>query len=107
VTITINRNTGYTTARDGSRTATFTTLGGPAQLQDLSSDDLRLVEGLNLQGNHRVVFLNGAWAGVVRSDRVGGDVFVFEGKRWLVTKVAEQWPDWAKVIVTAQSPAAS
>lgn len=102
--VTIKRSTGYVTNADGSRASTYATLSGPAQIQDLSTDDLRQFEGLNLQGSHKVVYLNGSWAGAVRSASTGGDVFLFDDCEWLVTTVAEQWPDWAKVIVTMQSP---
>ena len=97
---------GYTTASDGTRTPNYYTLNGPAQIQDLSSDDLKLLQdaGFNIQGSRKNVYLDGQWAGVVRADQVGGDVFRFDGKDWLVTLIAEQWPDWTKVIVTLQSP---
>ena len=81
-------------------------LSGPAQIQSLSSDELRLLTdmGINVQANRQTVFINGAWAGIVRADQTGGDVFLFDGYEWLVTMVSEQWPDWCKVIVTMQSP---
>jgi len=102
--IEIRRSLGYTTASDGTRTSSYETLSGPAQVQDLSTDDLRLTEGLNLQGIHKVVYLNGSWAGIVRADTKGGDVFILQNTEWLVTNVPESWPDWTKVIVTRQSP---
>jgi hypothetical protein len=97
---------GYTTNPDGSRTPAYELLSGPAQLQDLSSDDLRLLAdaGFNIQANRRTVYLNGHWAGIVRADQTGGDIFLIGGYEWLATMVAEQWPDWARVIVTLQSP---
>jgi hypothetical protein len=103
-TVSIRRNTGYTITPDGMRIAVYVTLSGIAQVQDLSSDDLKLVEGLNIQGARKTVYLNGTWAGVVRAAGKGGDVFTFDGYDWLVTLVAEAWPDWTKVIVTLQSP---
>ena len=106
IRVEILRSTGYATARDGSRTPNFDRLGGPAQVQDLSTDDLRLLAeaGINIQGIRKNVYLNGSWAGIVRAEQQGGDIFTFNGAQWLVTMVAEQWPDWCKVIVTMQSP---
>ena len=102
--ISIKRSTGYTTNPDGTRVPTYTTLTGSAQVQDLSTDDLKLTEGLNIQGVRKVVYLNGSWAGVVRADAQGGDIFSINGTDWLVTMVPEEWPGWTKVIVTRQSP---
>lgn len=97
---------GYTTHPDGSREANYELLSGPAQIQSLSSDELRLLSdmGINVQANRQSIFINGTWSGIVRADETGGDVFLFDGYEWLVTMVAEQWPDWCKVIVTMQSP---
>jgi hypothetical protein len=106
IMVTIRRSTGYTTAPDGSRQPTHETLSGPAQVQDLSSDQLSMLSdaGFNIQGARKNVYINGSWSGVVRADEAGGDVFLFGGAEWLVTMVSEQWPDWCKVIVTMQSP---
>jgi hypothetical protein len=106
ITVTILRSAGYVTDLDGTRVPAYETLSGPAQVQDLASDDLRLLTdaGINIQGARKNVYLNGQWAGVVRADKQGGDIFQFSGADWLVTMVPEQWPDWTKVIVTMQSP---
>jgi hypothetical protein len=103
IQISIRRSTGYTTAPDGSRQPTFTILSGPAQVQDLSQDQLALLP-FNTQALRKNIYLNGAWEGVVRADATGGDVFLFDNAEWLVTMVGEQWPGWTKVIVTMQSP---
>jgi hypothetical protein len=104
VTIQIKRNTGYTTNPDGSRVPTYTLLSGPAQVQDLTTGDLQRVEGLNLQTSSKKVYINGNWAGVVRADATGGDIFIYNNTEWLVTQVPESWPDWTCAIVTMQSP---
>jgi hypothetical protein len=97
---------GYTTLPDGSREPKYETLSGPAQIQSLTSDQLRMLSelGINIQANRQSIYINGDWAGIVRADETGGDVFLFDGYEWLVTMVSEQWPDWCKVIVTMQSP---
>jgi hypothetical protein len=105
MTVEIMRSTGYTTNTDGSRAPTYVTLSGPAQVQDLTTDDLRLLAdaGFNIQGIHKSIYLNGGWAGIIRAEQQGGDVFRFSGYDWLVTMVSEQWPDWSKVVVTMQA----
>jgi hypothetical protein len=104
--IQIMRSIGSITKPDGSRVPNYETLSGIAQVQDLSTGDLQLLAdaGINIQATRKSIYLNGSWAGVVRADQVGGDVFRFMDRDWLVTMVPEQWPDWTKVIVTMQSP---
>jgi len=102
----ILRATGHTIAPDGTRTPTYETLSGLAQIQELSTGELQLLSeaGINIQGIRKSIYLNGHWFGIVRADGTGGDIFRFNGYDWLVTLVPEQWPDWTKVIVTQQWP---
>ena len=74
------------------------------QIQQLTQGDLRRIDGLNLQGVNRAVYLNGAWSGVVRAGAEGGDLFqMVDGTMWLVTAVIETWPDWTKIMITQQN----
>lgn len=106
VPATMQISTGYTTAPDGSRTPTFSTVTGKAQVQALSFKDLTQVSGLNLNGTRRAIYFYGAFAGVVRPNQKGGDIVTLTGSnntgKWLVAQVLEQWPDWCKVVVTQQ-----
>ena len=75
-----------------------------AQVQDLTQADLRLVEGLGIQGENQKVYLYGEASSVVRVDKRGGDLITTaDGKTWLVTQVLERWPDWTAVLVTLQT----
>ena len=100
-------STGYTTDAAGKQTPTYDTVTLPIQIQALSSS-LQKINNLNQQGISRSVFLNGFWAGVIRDNKQGGDLFKFpeypggEIKTWLVTSVVEAWPDWCHVTVTMQ-----
>lgn len=102
------QSTGYTTNAAGKRTPTSLTLTVQAQVQALSATDLKQIDGLNITGVMRSVYMYGNVAGVVRADRIGGDILVFPevpggtDKNWLVTQVMETWPDWCRVIVTLQ-----
>ena len=103
VAIVVLQSTGSTTNPDSTRTPTYADpVTVCAQVQELTSTDLRKLDGLNLQGEHRAVYLNGAVAGVVRSAGKGGDLMKFFGQTWLVTQVMEKWPGWCKAIVTLQ-----
>jgi hypothetical protein len=102
--VTIKRNMGYSTREDGTREPHYVMLSGPAQIQELTAEELQLFEGLNLQGVSKGIWLNGRWSGTVRADTLGGDIFMFEGADWLVVAVPERWPDWTHVVVRMQSP---
>lgn len=79
---------------------------GSANIQALSSDDVNQLQGLNIQGTVRAAYLYGDVVGVVRPDQKGGDILAFSGQLWLVVKVLETWPDWCKVVINYQGPAA-
>jgi hypothetical protein len=105
---TIKVSTGYTTAADGSRVSTYTPFTGVSmQVQALTWKDLQQVDGLNLNGTRRAIYMNGRADGVVRSLLKGGDLIALtngpNAGTWLVALVLEQWPDWCKVAVTLQN----
>jgi hypothetical protein len=103
VSATLKICTGYTTLPSGKRTPTYAAdQPATAQVQDLSQADVRQLDSLNIQGSQKVIYLNGALAGLVRNQNKGGDLVVLGTETWLVTAVLEQWPDWAKVAVTLQ-----
>lgn len=100
-------STGYGTNPDGSRVpqyaAPFTAIG---DVQQLSTQDLRHLDGLNIQGSTRAVYLNGEVDAIRRINRKGGDLVTLKDNTvWLTTHVLEQWPDWCKIAVTLQNQA--
>lgn len=112
VTATLQRSSGYATAGDGTRTPQYTSVPGVSvQVQALTFSDLQHLDGLNIQGVRRAVYLNGHALAVVRELQAGGDLFVFpagtlpEGNTWLVAYVLEAWPDWCKCAITLQNGA--
>lgn len=100
---------GDITNPDGSRTPRYRipTQDVIAQVQPLSSGDLRQIEGLNLQGYKRAIYLSGRLDGLVRVQNKGGDlVTISRGINsgvWLVAIVLEPYPDWVKVAATLQN----
>jgi hypothetical protein len=104
------QNSGYTTAADGTRTPNQTSTTVSANVQALSGTDLRHIDGLNMQGVMRSVYLYGDVEGIVRANGQGGDILQFPmapggiAQNWLVTQVMESWPTWCRVIVTLQNP---
>lgn len=108
ITGTVQVSTGYTTSDDGSQVPTYDTFDDvQMQVQALTYRDLLQVEGLNLNGTRRAIYMNGRADGVVRSLMKGGDLItIADGANagvWLVAYVLEQWADWTKIAVTLQN----
>lgn len=99
-------STGYTTAEDGSRVSTYGTVHGSLQVQALTYQDLKQLDGVNMNGERRAIYFYGQFNGVLRPAKKGGDlVTVAKGVNagiWLIAQVLEQWPDWCKAAVTRQ-----
>ena len=111
VSVSVQISNGSTVNADYSRTPAYL----PAiilqgQIQSLTFSDLRQLEGLNIQGSKRAVYLQGDIEGLLREKNKGGDVLTMpDGTIFLVTIVLENWnpPDanivgWCKVAVTQQ-----
>jgi hypothetical protein len=109
ITLTWDRSTGYNTAASGQRTETFASQDIQAQVQGLSAAELQHIDGLNVQGVMRAVYMYGNIQGVVKADQKGGDILHFaeiQGgtiRRWRVIQVLETWQTWCKVAVILQS----
>lgn len=74
-----------------------------AQVQQLTTRDLRQLDALNIQGSHRKIYVNGSVQAIVRVAQRGGDLIVTQdGRTWLTTQVLEQWVDWCAVSVALQ-----
>ncbi|HDT4930479.1 TPA: hypothetical protein QHR04_004485 [Enterobacter kobei] len=95
-------NSGFTTAPGGKRVQSYTDVDVMAQMQELSSTDLKQVDAINVQGILQSVYLNGNFNGINRPNQKGGDILTVDGQEWLVVKVPELWPDWCRVIVNLQ-----
>jgi hypothetical protein len=114
LTATVRRSAGYTTGDDGSQVPAYRIFNNiPVQVQALSNEELRQVDGLNLQGNKCALYVSGDYAGLVRLIGLGGDLFTFDNRVWLVVTVLENWgalnaPDgWVKLALVQQMDAAS
>ena len=107
--LSVQVSTGSTTASDGKRTPAFAdAVMVPGQVQALTYKDIRQIEGLNLNGTRRAIYLYGEIDGLVRPDRKGGDLITRQdGSVWLTALVLEQWndgptPSWVKIAATMQ-----
>jgi len=101
--VTVRRSTGYGTSSSGRRAPSYS---DPVQMyvqrQELSSPDVRYVDGLGLQGTMTSIYAPGALSAQDRATQVGGDMLNFDGADWLVVAVRERWADWCRVIVQKQ-----
>lgn len=105
---TIKVSTGYTIDATFKQVPAYTTLTGiQMQVQALTYKDLQQLDGLNLNGTRRAIYVNGKFDGVVRPQLKGGDLFVIasgvNAGTWLCAQVLECWPDWCKCAVTLQN----
>lgn len=102
------RSAGYLIDEAGLQEPQYIDESVDVQVQAVSGSSLKFVEGLNIQGVMRSVFMYGNVQGIVRSDERGGDLILFPqvpGDRvqaWKVVTVVETWADWAHVIVVLQ-----
>jgi hypothetical protein len=106
-TVRVSRSTGYTIGAGRKQVPSYATpVEGPGQVQALDGKDLQQLDGLNVQGTIRAIYLRGALAGVIRPDGTGGDlVETADGQTWLVVKVLESWPTWTKAAIVLQGGA--
>lgn len=104
VPITLRVSLGYSTGADGLQSPSYQTFTNLiAQVQELTTRDLRQLEGLNVQNSERKIYMSGSASAIVRVNRKGGDLITLpDGTVWLITAVLEQWPDWCAVSATLQ-----
>ena len=107
VPATLQISTGYVVNADLSTTPTYSTQAVSAQVQPLSGRDLRQVDGMNLNGTLRKIYITGILNATVRVSGKGGDlVTLSDGPNagtWLVSQVLEQFEDWVSVAATLQN----
>lgn len=109
-TVTVLRSTGFTTGAGAKQVPSYAApVSGPAQIQALDADDIKQLDGLNIQGVIRAIYLRGTLAGVIRPNQTGGDLVTIAAPApvalrgtWLVVKVLESWPDWTKAVIVLQ-----
>ena len=103
IIVSVTRSAGFTVGPGAKQIPVYSApIVGPAQLQALDGDDLKQLDGLNIQGSIRAIYLYGTVAGVLRPNQTGGDLITIGAETWLVVKVLETWPDWCKAAIVLQ-----
>lgn len=95
----------YETSPDGSRTPKWAAqFPVTIDFQETTSKDMKQLDGLNIQGNTAVAYVNGALNAINRVRRKGGDMvtLIGTGENHLIVAVLEQWGEWCKVALTLQ-----
>ncbi|MFZ4835764.1 hypothetical protein [Rouxiella sp. Mn2063] len=103
ITVELLKYDGQTMGQGRKPIPSYTTHTGISiQLQPLSGDDLKHIDGLNIQGLIKSIHVNGSYFSVQREKEQGGDIFIIGDEQWLVVKPVELWPDWCRLIVNLQ-----
>lgn len=80
VPISIQVSTGHATNADYVRVPTYADpVTVPGQVQALTFRDIQQLDGLNLQGTRRAIYVNGRVDGLVRVENKGGDLVTVPG----------------------------
>jgi hypothetical protein len=102
VKATYRQSAGYTTDATFKQVPAYLDKSVSVQMQMLSGSQLAQLNGLNIQGVLRSLYVAGEVQGVVRPRAEGGDLFIINGETWLVVQVLETWPEWSKVAICLQ-----
>ena len=108
--VSVQRSTGFTVGAGLRQQPQYASpVIGPAQLQALDGSDLKQLDGLNIQGVIRAIYLRGSLSAVVRANSDGGDLVTIAPPApqcyvgtWLVVKVLEAWPYFTKCAIVLQ-----
>jgi hypothetical protein len=106
--VSVQVSTGSVKNADGTRVPTFAPpVNVRAQVQPVTFRDIQQLEGLNLQGIRKAIYLNGEIDGLVRVTNQGGDLITFpDGSVWLVVMILEAFnltAGWTKAAIVLQN----
>ena len=93
-----------TAAPGGPRTPTYLpAIQVVAQVQELTANDLKHLNDLNVSGLLRKLWSSQIMHGIDRAAGLGGDKVVLpDGTTWLVVQILEQFQDWNSVAIRKQ-----
>ena len=101
--VTVFAATGYTVGTGQKQTPTYAAgVSGWAQLQELNSSDIKLMNGFQTQTSVNTIYLKGPLHGIVRKTSTGGDYIMIGSVKWLVQQILEEWPNWSKAAIIMQ-----
>ena len=98
------KNTGATSAADGSVTPTYNAaVPISCQVQQLTDADIKHIQDQNLSGISRKIWSDKILTGIDRAVGLGGDRIILpDGTIYLVVQVIETWPGWCSALLQKQ-----
>lgn len=103
VAVTVQASTGYTIGAGLKQVPSYAAaVSGYAQLQEITSMELKHLEGMNIQGDIQTIYIRGTLSAALRPTGQGGDLVTIGSQTWLNVKTLEQWPLWAKAAIVRQ-----
>ena len=103
IPVSIQASTGYTIGAGLKQVPSYAAaVSGFGQVQELSSSDLKQMDGLNIQGVMRKLYLRNPFNAVIRPNNQGGDLITIAGQIWLNVKVLEQWWNFTTAVIVLQ-----
>lgn len=107
IRVSVKFSLGSVVQPSGNQIPTFSSpVSMMAQVQPLTWRDLQQLDGLNLNGTRRKIYLNGSVDSINRVKQTGGDLIIISAGVnagvYLVAQVLEQFADWVSCAVTLQ-----
>jgi hypothetical protein len=101
--VSIQPSSGYTIGSGARQIPSYgTAVSQYANIQELTVEELRLIEGLNIQGTKKTIYTHFLLRAASRPNQTGGDLITFNEQKWLVVKILEQWNEWTKALIVQQ-----
>lgn len=102
INVTLKRYSGIVQNDYFERVPSYNTSTVSMSVQALSSEQLRTMNNLNIQGEMYSVISPIELRGASRVDALGGDILTFKNADWLVVHIDETYPDHCKAVVQKQ-----
>lgn len=103
ILVSIQASTGYTVGSGLKQLPQYSdAVTGYAQVQELSSSELRQTAGLNIQGAMRKLYARAPLNALIRPTSQGGDIVTIGSETWLVVRALEVWPTWSSALIVLQ-----
>jgi hypothetical protein len=103
VAVSVLKSTGYIIGAGAKQVPSYAApIPGLAQLQALSGNDLKQLDGLNIQGVKKAIYFKGVLSGIIKPNSLGGDVVHIGTEKWLIVQVLENWNTWTKAVIVYQ-----
>lgn len=103
-TITLKKFSSEVTDEYGIVANTYIESSVIAQVQPVSGEKLIHINNFNSSNTYQRVFLNGQQSGLSTPLDTNGDLFIIDGKTWLIVEAPQQWKyaGWNELTISLQ-----